>query len=249
MSHREPTTKSLSRLPKEVFLEALDNCDPDFTAILRRQGETEAVGDFWWRADAAFNGGLGTQRSFVQRFDPAVVAALDAFWATAVRSREDSDASSDTMDQAEHARIFNKIYMVLIADWDTTTTALDDEWEHDARGASALTCAMYCDAMHELCTTWVQPTVFRRHRSQSERPQAQLQAQPPATLFPPPASPPASSPRRLASSTDAEHPDTIGQQHAAFLWKLHSNVTHGGVWRPDGEIFQSVFSGTHHRPS
>ena len=94
---------------------------------------------------------------FALRRSPAVRAALQEFWESALRSMQSGgDLSVSSVDQIGYSIMMERIYRTLIeeCDEDDVHDTIEEDWDADSKGEDSMDRSAFCDAIFELCDVW-----------------------------------------------------------------------------------------------
>ena len=131
---------------------------------------------YWAQGDAALYTDSALKARFKLRTHPLVVAELERWWATAVRSIKgrgseqgalsrpfDLDPECVELEKRDYLKVLRRLYKALLGEA-LDKQAADEDWRNDARGGRTMSSQLFMDALFELADVWtagVSPVEYR----------------------------------------------------------------------------------------
>ena len=119
---------------------------------------------YWLQADPSLHSPVMMRRRLALRNDSSVVAALDAWWDTAMQSLTDEDApiigafGERGLSRSGYDKIYLKIFRCMLRELDEAEAmkTLDEDWKDDSGGSAVLTREQLLDALFQLVDVWTE---------------------------------------------------------------------------------------------
>lgn len=112
--------------------------------------------EYWRQGNLELNSTEAFNRRFRLRRDPLVCKSLHSIWQATLRSIQSTDSNAVTLNFSGYHTLFERIYRVLIDDYDQEDmeACIREDWDEDRKGRPELTREQLCDSLFELCDHW-----------------------------------------------------------------------------------------------